>query len=298
MSAKCSLRTFEKFFGCSLLILSLSLVANGLRLTNMTAPVVADSRRIMELDCHFDMETEELYAVKWYKDDQEFFRYMPHQQPHVMSFPVSGVYLVPFSTDCGRQHCKLQLTKLNRHHSSGAYRCEISSEAPTFRLAAETHNVAVATLPLERPKLEGLSEFYNEGDKLEANCSSSPSDPAPILTWYINDHQAQTHLLGEMMIWDVDGLVSRLISIHFTVARKFSREETDTVQLHCVSALPGVPVAPQTTTRTFIIKPKATPTVNNEKFHWPDASTNGKGNIFASVAVSLPFFSTGVRWIM
>lgn len=50
------------------------IAASGLRLTNMTAPVVADTRKDMNLDCHFDMETEELYAVKWYKDDQEFFR--------------------------------------------------------------------------------------------------------------------------------------------------------------------------------------------------------------------------------
>ncbi|KAK4887623.1 hypothetical protein RN001_003894 [Aquatica leii] len=220
MSTKYSLNTFKKFFRFSLLLLSFTLVVNGLRLTNMTAPVVADSRKIMELDCHFDMETEELYAVKWYKDDQEFFRYMPHQQPHVMSFPVSGVYLVPFSTDCGRQHCKLQLTKLSRHHSSGAYRCEISSEAPTFRLAAETHNIAVATLPLERPKLEGLQDAYSEGDMLEANCSSSPSDPAPILTWYINDHQAPIELLGEMRIWDTEGLVTRSVSIHFWFVAK------------------------------------------------------------------------------
>lgn len=40
----------------------------------MTIPLVADFREELELDCHFDMEGEELYAVKWYKDDQEFFR--------------------------------------------------------------------------------------------------------------------------------------------------------------------------------------------------------------------------------
>ncbi|KAK5644161.1 hypothetical protein RI129_008006 [Pyrocoelia pectoralis] len=247
----------------------------------MTAPVVADTRNVMELDCHFDMEAEELYAVKWYKDDQEFFRYMPHQQPHIVTFPVSGVYLAPFSTECGRQHCKLQLTRLSRHHSSGAYRCEISTEAPTFRLAAETHQIAVATLPLERPKVEGLQDSYFEGDTLQANCSSSPSDPAPILTWYINDHQAPAHLLGDMRIWDIDGLVSRSISIQFPIMPKYLADDADSAQLHCVSALPGVPVAPQTTTRTFVINPQTIPTVNNQKFHWPDVSpTNANACIF------------------
>lgn len=40
----------------------------------MSVPIVADIREEMNLDCRFDMGAEDLYAVKWYKDDQEFFR--------------------------------------------------------------------------------------------------------------------------------------------------------------------------------------------------------------------------------
>lgn len=40
----------------------------------MSAPRLIDYKDDMELDCHFDMGNEELYAVKWYKDDHEFFR--------------------------------------------------------------------------------------------------------------------------------------------------------------------------------------------------------------------------------
>ncbi|KAF5294982.1 hypothetical protein FQA39_LY13292 [Lamprigera yunnana] len=161
----------------------------------MTAPIVADTNHDMELNCRFDMESEELYAVKWYKDDHEFFRYMPHQQPHIMAFPVSGVHLALQGTDCDEIHCKVQLTKLTRHHSDGAYRCEVSSEAPTFRLAAETHNITVATLPKEKPAIVGLVETYNEGDMLSATCTSSPSDPAAIVTWFINNQQIDTKYL-------------------------------------------------------------------------------------------------------
>lgn len=42
----------------------------------MSAPVVADLRKPMKLDCRFDMEGEELNSVKWYKDEREFFRYV------------------------------------------------------------------------------------------------------------------------------------------------------------------------------------------------------------------------------
>lgn len=123
----------------------------------MSAPRIVDYRQGMGLDCRFDMGEEELYAVKWYKDDQEFFRcrcqvtssasetsdfrYMPPRQMSV--FPVEGVRVDEESTTCGRSMCRVHLKDLTRLHSSGAYRCEVSSEAPTFRLAAESHNVTV-----------------------------------------------------------------------------------------------------------------------------------------------------------
>jgi methyl coenzyme M reductase alpha subunit len=69
---------------------------------------------------------------------------MPSRQPPTMSFPVPGVHLVPDGTNCSLFHCQVKLRNLTRDHSGGAYRCEVSSEAPTFRLAAKTHNVTVA----------------------------------------------------------------------------------------------------------------------------------------------------------
>lgn len=104
------------------------------------------------------------------------------------------------------------------------------------------------------------------------------------------------HFHGEMKIWDTDGLVSRSISIHIPVNRKYSREDTDIIQLHCVSALPGVPVAPQTTTRTFSIKSRTTPTVNNQKLHWLDVSSRAIGLSNGKfLLVLLPMLTT-VRW--
>lgn len=47
---------------------------NALKLTHMSVPLVADVRNEMALDCQFDMGAEDLYAVKWYKDENEFFR--------------------------------------------------------------------------------------------------------------------------------------------------------------------------------------------------------------------------------
>lgn len=74
---------------------------------------------------------------------------MPYQQPHVKTFPVAGVHMLPEETNCGQNRCKVRLTSLTRDHSGGAYRCEVSSDAPAFRLASETHNVTVAGQKLD-----------------------------------------------------------------------------------------------------------------------------------------------------
>lgn len=152
----------------------------------MSAPGVVDYRSTLHLECQFDMGGELLYAVKWYKDDHEFFRYQPHQQPHQLLFPVHGVRLANETIDCGTRRCQLTLDHLVRQRSGGAYRCEVSTEAPAFRLISETRNVTVAALPAEGPWIEDLEAHYAEGDILTAKCLSAPSDPPQLITWYIN----------------------------------------------------------------------------------------------------------------
>ena len=37
--------------------------------------------------CHYDLEGHSLYSVKWYKDDVEFYRYMPKNLPAKLVYP-------------------------------------------------------------------------------------------------------------------------------------------------------------------------------------------------------------------
>ena len=42
----------------------------------------------VQLTCDFDIESDKLLNLKWYKDEAEFFRYASNQ---VQVFPVEGV---------------------------------------------------------------------------------------------------------------------------------------------------------------------------------------------------------------
>ena len=47
---------------------------------------------MVELYCNFqlDMEQSSLYSVKWYRDNVEFFRYIPSEDPHTTVFIIPG----------------------------------------------------------------------------------------------------------------------------------------------------------------------------------------------------------------
>lgn len=63
----------------------------GLRLTEVRIPnhTVRDSSP--KLECHFDLDGESLYSVKWYKDGNEFYRYVPRDMPPAQVFALPGV---------------------------------------------------------------------------------------------------------------------------------------------------------------------------------------------------------------
>ena len=66
-------------------------LASGLTLKSITVPphkVIGDKAK---LTCKFDMGLDTLYSVKWYKDDLEFYRFVPNDRPRLQVFAQKGV---------------------------------------------------------------------------------------------------------------------------------------------------------------------------------------------------------------
>ena len=65
----------------------------ALRLKDIDVPphrVVGEKARLV---CKFDMEGDILYSVKWYKDDLEFYRFVPNDRPKLQVFPQKGIHV-------------------------------------------------------------------------------------------------------------------------------------------------------------------------------------------------------------
>lgn len=48
----------------------------------------------VRLSCHYDLENEGLYAIKWYKGPtpfKEFYRYLPQESPPALAFSLPHV---------------------------------------------------------------------------------------------------------------------------------------------------------------------------------------------------------------
>ncbi|KAG8191442.1 hypothetical protein JTE90_020694 [Oedothorax gibbosus] len=52
------------------------------------------------LRCVYELGSEPLYAVKWYKDEREFFRYVPETEPAMKVFARNGLDVDVSSHNC------------------------------------------------------------------------------------------------------------------------------------------------------------------------------------------------------
>ncbi|XP_023216292.1 uncharacterized protein LOC111618899 [Centruroides sculpturatus] len=110
----------------------------GLRLVKLDVPGAVFRGDSVWLNCSFDLESDELYSVKWYKNNVEFYRYLPSDQPPAQKYEQVGVYLDLAKSYQG--HLYLYRTDL---YTEGTYRCEVSAESPSFQTIREENDIRI-----------------------------------------------------------------------------------------------------------------------------------------------------------
>ncbi|EEC02590.1 beat protein, putative [Ixodes scapularis] len=65
--------------------------ARCIRILSLEVPQTALVGTEARLRCAYDLEGDVLYSVKWYRDDVEFFRFVPSDRPPGQFFPVDGI---------------------------------------------------------------------------------------------------------------------------------------------------------------------------------------------------------------
>lgn len=67
----------------------------------MLLPSAARVGLPVRLSCQYDLEGAQLYSIKWYHDETEFYSYVPKEEPATRIYPDNGI-AVDVSTQ--RQH--------------------------------------------------------------------------------------------------------------------------------------------------------------------------------------------------
>lgn len=62
-----------------------------LRLHRINVPAYKIKGEKAVLECMYELEGDSLYAVKWYKENEEFYKYVPKSYPPQVSYKVEGI---------------------------------------------------------------------------------------------------------------------------------------------------------------------------------------------------------------
>jgi len=169
---------------CILLISVNFKVLQCLRIRSIDVPKYAKVGDNLLLSCNFLLGGDQLYSVKWYKDNMEFYRYVPKDYPHAQEFGVSGVRVALDKSD--DKTVEIISIALD---TAGTYMCEVSSEAPRFKTVEASTDLTVIHPPPSPPHLTKPvpGGRYRVGDMFELNCSSPASSPPAKLRYFINN---------------------------------------------------------------------------------------------------------------
>lgn len=157
--------------------------------------------------------SEQLMAIKWYKDDREFYRYVTQDYPRkqVLTNLQDSLFV-----DLEKSDNFTIILKNVSLRTSGLFKCEVSTEAPLFITKSIERKLIIYSLPNNGPLIEyyldndnndfepksnqhnQLSNKYSNqqlmnkpmlylNSRLELICIASESKPAGKISWLLND---------------------------------------------------------------------------------------------------------------
>uniref|UniRef100_A0A182N6Z9 C2-set_2 domain-containing protein n=1 Tax=Anopheles dirus TaxID=7168 RepID=A0A182N6Z9_9DIPT len=181
-------------------------------------------------------EEEKLYSIKWYKDNEEFYRYVPSASQPIKSYKIDGIRVDPNHSD----GTKVLLRGLTLK-SSGIYRCEISAEAPSFDSVQGEGRMDVIYVPKDGPHIsDGERKSYQIGETMELNCTSGRSYPASTLQWYLNDLLVTdpNSIVHYPSVQNQHGLITTFLGLSMVVHHRHFIDGT--IRIKCVASLSPV----------------------------------------------------------
>ncbi|XP_026463486.1 uncharacterized protein LOC113366141 [Ctenocephalides felis] len=158
----------------------------ALRDVRVSVPTAVRRGDSLTLRCLYDIEDDNLYSIKWYKDRREFYRFTPKENPSMKVFPIHGI-----NVDRSRSNDSQLVLTAVESTVTGQYSCEVTADAPSFHTYLVGGDVEVVETPRHNPIITGIKPRYKIGDIMRGNCTSKHSRPPANITWQINGHSGE-----------------------------------------------------------------------------------------------------------
>ncbi|XP_037072621.1 uncharacterized protein LOC119093722 [Pollicipes pollicipes] len=204
---------------------------DSLRVRLRLPPLVQQGEAV-NVTCEYRLPpSAQLYSVQWYKEGEEFYRYMPGTKQRKQTFVVAGMDVDVAASDA--HTVRLRSVYLA---TSGQFRCEVSLEAPSFDTYYDYGDMIVVVRPRLGPQLHGLRPSYQVGERLRLNCTLAGSKPAAALNWYINDEKVPpAHLVEHAPVRGSDGLETVTLGLDAPVTSQ--HVHGGQVKVNCTAAV-------------------------------------------------------------
>ncbi|XP_066144472.1 uncharacterized protein [Euwallacea fornicatus] len=167
---------------CLILVFSMTIFGvYGLKDIRVNIPLGVQVGETVVLQCTYDLEHEPLYTVKWYKGNNEFYRYIPKELPSTRVFVLPGI-----DVDLSKSSPHEVVLRSVQPEVTGRYKCEVSSDAPNFDTKMNWGYMHVLYAPVGDPVIYVEKKFADVDETIYANCSSPPSFPHSNISWYLD----------------------------------------------------------------------------------------------------------------
>ncbi|XP_023245912.1 uncharacterized protein LOC106641445 isoform X2 [Copidosoma floridanum] len=185
------------------------------------------------LECRYELGSDKLYSVSWYKDNVHIYKFLKKQQEKLV-FNVNGVTIDPHKSS--DQLLQLQSVIID---ATGYYMCEVNTDSPVFKVVKAMAYMEVIDPPREGPKITGEEEIYASGDIMALNCTSAFSYPTARLQWFINEIEVPP--ASEVLHSTYHGLHSTRSSLRLELKPRHLTH--DRIKITCVQMVRSSPQA-------------------------------------------------------
>ncbi|XP_035706642.1 uncharacterized protein LOC110849143 isoform X1 [Folsomia candida] len=209
--ASCGPRTILHLLSISSFFLKI-LESEGLRDVRLEAYRYTRLGEEITLRCSYDLEAGTLYAVKWYRGVEEFYRFIPKELRPKQVFPGTGISVDYFRSD--DHHVLLRNASFE---TSGKYKCSVSIEG-NFQTISDSKEITVVVIGYDAPSLVLRDLHYEPGSPGEATCRMHRTSPPVNMTWFINNEEVTKRVITRTEPDEEDDRISSTISvIYFTL---------------------------------------------------------------------------------